>query len=91
MTIERWTLGPTFEMPGGVVGEFERCCVVDGPIVPPGETVEVVRASLHAGAVGALRAIATYVASPHPEPCGTDACLLCLIEGTARNAIPSGR
>jgi hypothetical protein len=33
---------------------------------------------------GALRAIATYAAPPHPEPCGTDACLLCLIHGTAQ-------
>lgn len=38
----------------------------------------------HQRAVDALRAIAAYAASPHPEPCGTDACLLCLIHGTAQ-------
>lgn len=38
-------------------------------------------------AAKALRAITIYAASPHPEPCGTDACVLCLIEGTTQNAI----
>jgi hypothetical protein len=35
----------------------------------------------------ALRAIATYAREPHPEPCGTEPCVLCLIEATAREAL----
>jgi hypothetical protein len=49
--IERWTLWPTFVMPSGVVGEVERCCAIDGPNVPVGEKVEVVRADAFQGAV----------------------------------------
>jgi hypothetical protein len=73
--IERWTIWPTFVLPGS----GEPACVIEGPTVPPRETVEVVRASGYEGAVSALieverilRAIdAQYVAMkylPTTEP-----------------------
>jgi hypothetical protein len=52
--IERWTIWPTFVLPGS----GEPACVIEGPTVPPRETVEVVRASGYEGAVEALREIA---------------------------------
>jgi hypothetical protein len=51
--IERWTIWPTFVLPGS----GEPACVIEGPTVPPRETVEVVRASGYEGAVSIAQMI----------------------------------